>query len=80
MKSVERMKTKLIRWRAFTRTTLDTTQVTAESVNQAEADRLKLEKKTSEKKRKSTIKLKSVKFEQDTEDKKDEHSDSDTEQ
>lgn len=33
MKSVERMKTKLIRWRAFTRTTLDTSLVTADSVN-----------------------------------------------
>lgn len=42
MKSVERLKQKLNRWRAFTRTTLDSSKVTAEAVNQAESDRIKI--------------------------------------
>lgn len=47
MATVDKMKTKMIRWKAFTRTTLDTTLQTADNINKIE------EKKEAQLKKKS---------------------------
>jgi hypothetical protein len=49
MATVDKMKTKMIRWKAFTRTTLDTSEQTADNVNKVE------EKKEAQLKKKSFV-------------------------